>query len=269
MQRLRPSLLVVLLAVAATASAGTVLYVEPNPVPIPAGQTPDSVAAAIKSTLKDQDWVIVDEAPGRIEAALEARGRKVRIRAEYDNASARFVFAGGEKLEQEQRDGRLYVDSVYMGWANDLTERLGAQFTPEPDDEALPPMIATEPATQSTARPVIRLVTPTERAQELSRWKDNPVAYLFSVTDVGGVELLPTLKRKGFFGDFPPREPLTVDPGRYLLGVNCWVQGYPYSYGKRFPVSLETHSGIQYVVDCVGHRGPEIRPQITPLAQGQ
>lgn len=268
MHQLRIAVFALLLGVSGLAGARTALYVEPNPVPIPAGQTPDSVASAIRHALEGQEWVVVDEAPGRTEATLEARGRKVRIRAEYDDRAVRFVFAGGEKLEQEQRDGHLYVDTVYMGWANDLVQILAGEFTGAGDD-ALPPMVGAEPATQSVARPVIRLASRAERAQGNSLWMNNPEPFLFSVTDASGAQLLPAMKRKGLFKGYVPREPLTVDPGRYTVGVTCAVQGYPYGFAKQIAVQVDAHAGLQYLVDCVGRRGPDIRPQITPIAQAQ
>lgn len=263
---MRAIVLATLLTVASVATAGVERYNDPNPIPVPEGWSPEQVQAAIRRVLEEQDWVVVEEVTGRTHATLEARRRKVRVRADYDEKTVRFLFAGGEKLEHEMREGRLYVDSVYSGWLDDLTRYLASEFTPDADDEVLPPLIGAEPATTSTADPVIRLALRNERAQDVSYSGYNPTPYLIGLFDSSGKQLLHELKRKSFFHEYPPRPPQAVSPGAYSVRINCYGPGYPYSFSKVFDVPLTVRPGLEYVVDCLGHRPVDFRAQITPRA---
>lgn len=237
------------------------VLVEPNPVPVSAQKTPDEVAAAIKRVLAGRGWVVTSEQPGEIGASLHIREHDARIRVLHEAGRVRFVYAGSDNLNYEEKGGQAYIHPSYLGWLEYLRQDLTADLSGVP--RAIPSAVAAEPVTHSTAPPVIRLATREERTQSFNPLLWNPVASLHSVKrEADGVEQLLAQDGKRV------SQRAEVAPGRYRVVIGCTATGYPMMLRGGFEETVDAKPGLEYLVECIGRTGPNIRPQITPRALG-
>jgi hypothetical protein len=254
-----------LAAFSTAATARNVPLVDANPVPVPEGTSAEQVADAIVRTLADQDWEVAAQAPGQIDATLQARGRTVRIHVTYDARDVRFLYQDSTKLEYELKDGRPHIQPLYMAWINDLVVILNEKLHPGAGETLV--VVGAEPPTRSSARPIVRVATPEELTQKFSLIGWNMKADVYQIRDAAGTDHAAVREEGGFLKATPPRPPAQLDPGAYTLGIACRSGGGGMRLDVFFDVPLQAKAGLEYVVECVGRTGPQIRPQISPRAQ--
>ena len=173
-----------LAAFSTAATARNVPLVDANPVPVPEGTSAEQVADAIVRTLADQDWEVAAQAPGQIDATLQARGRTVRIHVTYDARDVRFLYQDSTKLEYELKDGRAHIQPLYMAWINDLVVILNEKLHPGAGETLV--VVGAEPPTRSSARPIVRVATPEELTQKFSLIGWNMKADVYQIRDAAG-----------------------------------------------------------------------------------
>jgi hypothetical protein len=108
--------------------ARTVPLVDPPPIAVPAGLTAKEVSKAVRTGLTQRDWVVVNEAPGKMEATLSVRKHVLRIALTYDKSNVRIAYVSSVNLLEEEKNGQKRVHKKVPQWlsntSNDISSAL-------------------------------------------------------------------------------------------------------------------------------------------------
>ena len=98
----------------------TAPLVDPPPIPLPAGISPDTVVQVIGKALSIHGWRMVKSAPGEIDAVYDPREFSVTIAVHYDAREIQVNYVTSENLKYKVRHGRPYIHSNYANWMRNL-----------------------------------------------------------------------------------------------------------------------------------------------------
>ena len=96
--------------------------IDPQPIAIPAGVTPDRVANAIHQAFLHRGWVVAAEQPGRIEGALSRKEHTVRVAIGYDAQQITIGYVSSENMDYAQGPHGPQIHRKYLSWVKYLDE---------------------------------------------------------------------------------------------------------------------------------------------------
>ncbi len=108
---LKRVLLAALLAVSMTAQArhGAVALADPQPVPIPQGESPANVEKAIIECGVDRNWTVDSKQPGAITLKYAPRDFWVTIVVSYDRQNVKIAYKDSSNLEYSNDGGKQVI----------------------------------------------------------------------------------------------------------------------------------------------------------------
>jgi hypothetical protein len=94
--------------------------VNPDPIAVPANDTPEQVAKSIKAALLHRQWIVTADQPGEIDGTLQQNEYSVRVTANYDAQKVRIRYVDSTNLKYEKKNGVEYIHKNYPEWIRDL-----------------------------------------------------------------------------------------------------------------------------------------------------
>ncbi len=102
--------------------------VDPPPVAIPAGLSPDKAVKDIKRALIGRGWIITAERPGEIDSSLHLRDHVAKIRVAWDAASVRIAYVDSVNLNYREKKGKKFIHPNYLGWISNIAQDMGTNM---------------------------------------------------------------------------------------------------------------------------------------------
>lgn len=110
--------------------------IEDAVVHVPAGRTPDDVAAAVRAAFDRRNWTVVSQDSSHAVMSFEGSRYTVRVEVQYPGSDIVIRYLDSTKLDYLEQRGKRYVNSRYHRWINaiaeDLTNWLANGVPPEP-----------------------------------------------------------------------------------------------------------------------------------------
>ena len=130
MSRIIRTLLVLTLALLPlAASARSSDLLDPDPIAIPAGMSPEKVAQAIRSALIGRTWTVTRQEPGHIDSTLHIRSHTATIAVTYDDKQIHIAYVSSDNLKYKVKsNGKRTIHSNYNEWIANIVLDLQRQL---------------------------------------------------------------------------------------------------------------------------------------------
>lgn len=96
--------------------------VDPSPIAIPAGMTPDQVANAVHQAFLHRGWKIAEDQPGKVEGMLSRKTHSVRVAISYDAQQVTIAYVSSENMDYAQGPHGAQIHRKYLSWVKYLNE---------------------------------------------------------------------------------------------------------------------------------------------------
>lgn len=103
-------------------------FVDPAPLPVPAGLDDKTVARAIRLGAAQRGWIVTRQDPGAIELTLNIRTHMAKVGVKYDTKSIEFRYLDSNNLDFEVKKGNRYIHRNYPKWVNNLMNDVAVQL---------------------------------------------------------------------------------------------------------------------------------------------
>jgi hypothetical protein len=102
---------------------------DPEPLPVPAGLKTEQVAKAIKAALVGRNWVVAEDAPGRIVSTLNLREHMAKIEVAYDLQTIKIRYLDSGELMYAEKKGQRLIHRNYLNWIQNLRNDMNRNLT--------------------------------------------------------------------------------------------------------------------------------------------